>query len=71
MSSAITPAPLSTTSPRTLVGRAIRTVMSWRRPRPAPLTREEIVALNDRRRMAERLREQRAYEAARISIVSG
>ena len=31
-------------------------------------TRAELVELNDRRRMAEHLRERRAYDAARMNI---
>ena len=70
MSSATAPATLTTTSPRTLLGRAVRTVSTWLRPR-APLTREELVELIDRRRTAERLHEQRAYDAARMSTLWG
>ena len=69
MTSATARASLPTTSPRTLLGRGIRTAMTrLRRPR-TPLTREELVELTDRRRTAERLREQRAYEAAHMSAL--
>ena len=71
MSSATVPAPLPTTSPRTLLARAVRSVTTRLRPRRAPLTREELVELIDRRRMAERLHEQRAYDAARMSALWG
>ena len=71
MTSATASAPLPTTSPRTLLGRGVRVVMSRIRPPRAPLTREELVELNDRRRMAERLHEQRAYDAARAGSLWG
>lgn len=68
MSSATASAPLPTTPSRTLLGRRVRTVMTrLRRPR-AQLTREELVELIDRRRMAQRLHEQRAYETARMGM---
>lgn len=71
MSSATASSPLTTTSPRTLLGRAVRAVMTRLGPRRAQLTREELVELIDRRRMAERMREQRAYDAARMSTLWG
>lgn len=69
MSSTTAPSPFPTTSPRTVLGRGFRAVVNRLHPRRAPLTREEIVELMDRRRMAERLHEQRAYDAARMGAL--
>ncbi|MGC5171278.1 hypothetical protein ACPW96_15760 [Micromonospora sp. DT81.3] len=71
MSSATAPTPFPTTSPGTLLGRAVRTVLTRLRPPRAPLTREELVELIDRRRVVERLHEQRAYDAARMGMLRG
>jgi hypothetical protein len=54
------------------VSRGLRlTITAWIRARRQPLTREELVDLVEMRRMAERLREERASVGARMGRVLG
>ena len=66
MNTAITSVPISPASLGSVIHRVALAVTARIRPRRQPLSREELVELVEMRRMAERLREERAREGARM-----
>jgi hypothetical protein len=69
MNTAITSVRISPSSLGSVVQRVALATTAWLGPRRQPLSREELVELVEARRMAERLREERAREAARMGRI--
>ena len=66
MNTAITSVRISPSSLGSVVHRVALATTAWMAPRRQPLSREELAELVEMRRMAERLREERARDAARM-----
>ena len=66
MNTAITSVRISPSSLGSVVHRVALATTAWIAPRRPPLSREELAELVEMRRMAERLREERAGAAARM-----
>jgi hypothetical protein len=66
MNTAITSVRISPSSLGSVVHRVALATTAWISPRREPLSREELTELVEMRRMAERLLEERARDAARM-----
>ncbi len=66
MNTAITSVRISPSSLGSVVHRVALATTAWIAARRQPLSREELAELVEMRRMAERLREERARDAARM-----
>ena len=66
MNTAITSVPISPTSLGSVIQRGALAIAARIRPQRKSLTREELVELVEMRRMAERLRDDRALQAGHM-----